>query len=59
MLYIVLDPGDITVIKTDKIPALIEFMFYLGHIFCVAICKAISFFKKLDTNILLCCFYVP
>lgn len=59
VLYIVLDSGDIAVVKIDKIPALIEFMVYFGHIFCIAICKAISFFKKLDTSVLLCYVYVP
>lgn len=55
----VLDSGGTAVIKTSKIPALIERIFYLGCVVYVPTCRTISFFKKLDTTILLRCIYVP
>ena len=59
MPYTVVDPDGIAVIRTGKVPAVVELVFYLGHLFGISIWKAILFFIKLDISILLCCIYVP
>lgn len=50
--YTVLDPGDIAVIKTDKNSCSHRVHILSWTYIFISICKAISFFKKLGTSIL-------